>query len=284
MNILTKLFVGLESLLIILLVPAVVVYVVKSDEFAQQVAQEKATAQRERDLRLVADQQAIAARGERDLRIAEYAARIEGYRSAAESALAREKAAETARADAMAQRDASEQKYTAVQAEVKAWADKIPALEKEKTEIRALMLAAQQAQFKAENRNFELEQAKSGQAATINRLRETIGSLELQLDRLTTGKSLPGQQTTTAGGMSMANLRGVVTARRNIAGIEYATISLGSSDGVVKGMRFRVVDQNSFLGYLTIDAVEPREAVGHLSPRDPAALQSIRNGTDVIGQ
>jgi hypothetical protein len=63
------------------------------------------------------------------------------------------------------------------------------------------------------------------------------------------------------------NINGVVRDTRSIGGVPYATISLGSADAVTKGMQFKVVDpqRNQFLGYLTVDTVEPHEATGRLT-------------------
>ena len=63
------------------------------------------------------------------------------------------------------------------------------------------------------------------------------------------------------------NINGIVRDTRNIGGVPYATISLGSADAVTKGMQFKVVDpqRNQFLGYLTVDTVEPHEATGRLT-------------------
>jgi uncharacterized phage infection (PIP) family protein YhgE len=63
------------------------------------------------------------------------------------------------------------------------------------------------------------------------------------------------------------NINGVVRDTRSIGGVPYATISLGSADAVTKGMQFKVVDpqHNQFLGYLTVDTVEPHEATGRLT-------------------
>jgi septal ring factor EnvC (AmiA/AmiB activator) len=76
------------------------------------------------------------------------------------------------------------------------------------------------------------------------------------------------------------NVTGVVRSVRNIANLPYATISVGSSDNVTKGMEFRVVDRDAgkFLGTLTVDSVEPNEATGRLSgPR----VNDIKPGTEV---
>lgn len=62
-------------------------------------------------------------------------------------------------------------------------------------------------------------------------------------------------------------IRGVVTQKRVIAGTPYAVISVGSSDGVQKGMEFKVIDRENaaFLGTLVVEAVDANEATGRLA-------------------
>lgn len=88
------------------------------------------------------------------------------------------------------------------------------------------------------------------------------------------------------GAPAAGNIRGVIRNRRNIGGVEYATVSVGSNDSVVQGTRFRVVDQgaNRFLGYLDIVSVNDKESTGRLTPATPTALQSIGPNTEVLTQ
>lgn len=78
-------------------------------------------------------------------------------------------------------------------------------------------------------------------------------------------------------------INGVVRATRDIAGVPYATISVGSADSVVKGMEFKIVDRDSgkFLGVLTVDSVEPNEATGRI---DGPAIAEVRPGVEVRTQ
>ncbi len=80
--------------------------------------------------------------------------------------------------------------------------------------------------------------------------------------------------------MVTANIRGVVKAKMNVGGVDYATILVGSADSVTKGMQFRVIDRTrqQFLGYLTVDAVEPNESSGHLTG---PAVTAVQKGNEV---
>jgi hypothetical protein len=78
-------------------------------------------------------------------------------------------------------------------------------------------------------------------------------------------------------GDSGLNLNGVIRATQTIAGIKYATISIGSADAVRKGMTFRVLggaNGSQFLGYVTVTSVEPHESVGRLSGPRVAEIAS----------
>jgi hypothetical protein len=77
-------------------------------------------------------------------------------------------------------------------------------------------------------------------------------------------------------------INGVIRSMRPIAGMPYATISVGSNDGVARGMEFKVIGQKGdFLGVLTVDSVETNESTGRLSgPR----LADIRPGAEVKTQ
>ena len=63
-------------------------------------------------------------------------------------------------------------------------------------------------------------------------------------------------------------VEGVVTETRKVGGRNYATISLGSDDGVRRHTRLMVIGRDGqFLGYVTVTNVEPEEAIGVLRGR-----------------
>jgi multidrug efflux pump subunit AcrA (membrane-fusion protein) len=79
-------------------------------------------------------------------------------------------------------------------------------------------------------------------------------------------------------------INGVVREVRTIAGLPYATISVGSADSVAKGMQFNIVERNGdFLGTLTVDTVELNEATGKITgPPDKVGL--VQAGVEVKTQ
>jgi chromosome segregation ATPase len=89
------------------------------------------------------------------------------------------------------------------------------------------------------------------------------------------GAGLAPQQQQQAVNRSAPAINGVIRDVRPIAGRQYATISVGSADGVTPGMQFKVLDRNTrdFLGTLTVDSVEPNESTGRLEGPSVAAIK-----------
>ena len=79
-------------------------------------------------------------------------------------------------------------------------------------------------------------------------------------------------------------INGVVREVRTIAGLPYATISVGSADNVTKGMQFNIVQRNgAFLGKLTVDTVELNDATGRIAG-PPDKLSLVQPGVEVKTQ
>ena len=82
----------------------------------------------------------------------------------------------------------------------------------------------------------------------------------------------------------LVNVHGMVRSKQTIGGVAMATVDVGSSDQITKGMQLKLIDPNSqdpFLGYLIVDRVEPNQAIGHLSgPR----VNEVRPGVEVRTQ
>jgi hypothetical protein len=83
------------------------------------------------------------------------------------------------------------------------------------------------------------------------------------------------------GGPGGPALEGVVSGVFNAGGKPWASISLGSKDNVEKGMRFNVVNNNEFLGYLTVQTTEPTEAAGVL---EGPGVGKVKQGDQVKTQ
>jgi chromosome segregation ATPase len=89
------------------------------------------------------------------------------------------------------------------------------------------------------------------------------------------------QQAVARSGLPAIN--GVIRDVRQIAGRPYATISVGTADGVQRGMEFKILDRagGNFLGTLVVDSVEPNEATGRL---DGPKVAEIRPGVEARTQ
>jgi predicted nucleic acid-binding Zn-ribbon protein len=77
------------------------------------------------------------------------------------------------------------------------------------------------------------------------------------------------------------SLEGVVEGVFSAGGKPWASITIGSKDMVEKGMQFKVVNNNEFLGYLTIQTTEPNQAAGVL---DGPKVEKVRAGDQVKTQ
>jgi len=112
------------------------------------------------------------------------------------------------------------------------------------------------------------------------RLEVTERERRLLAEQLTQA-STENQQAIAKSGLPSIN--GVIRDVRNIAGRPYATISVGTADGVQRGMEFKILDRQggNFLGTLVVDSVEPNEATGRL---DGPKVAEIRPGVEARTQ
>jgi septal ring factor EnvC (AmiA/AmiB activator) len=115
-----------------------------------------------------------------------------------------------------------------------------------------------------QRRNFaeQLEEARNQNTKLGSALRELGGNPQAIIASQTF--SGPGAQ----------KINGVIREVRMIAGVPYATISVGSADAVQRGMQFNIVTRNGqFLGKLVVDTVEPNESTGRLEGPRVAEVQ-----------
>jgi septal ring factor EnvC (AmiA/AmiB activator) len=139
---------------------------------------------------------------------------------------------------------------------------------------RVSNLVAQNAVLERERRNLAEQVAElQGKSEQMGRLIRDLGGNEAML----------AQGVGTRGGAPAIN--GVIRSVRNIAGKEYATISIGSQDQVTKGMEFKILDKESgaFLGVMTVDVVDANEAMGQIVA-EPQNLAQIKAGNVVRTQ
>ena len=78
-------------------------------------------------------------------------------------------------------------------------------------------------------------------------------------------------------------IEGVVREKSVINGNTFVTISVGSADGVAKGMKFYVVNGADFLGIVTIDTVDSDNSIGKLEGT-PEKIDQVQKGNEVKTQ
>jgi hypothetical protein len=113
----------------------------------------------------------------------------------------------------------------------------------------------------------------------VTNLNETVAQLKLDKERadklLVQAGGTPGAEVNV--NTLAPAINGVILNTRMQGGIPYATISVGSQADVKAGMKFNVVDREkgNFLGELTVEQVDEKEATGRLEgPR----LSDIQDG------
>jgi hypothetical protein len=90
-------------------------------------------------------------------------------------------------------------------------------------------------------------------------------------------------QPVAGGGIGAPSIEGVVREKSIINGNTFVTISVGSADGVAKGMKFNVLDGSDFIGVVTIDTVDSDNSIGKLEgPQDKVGR--VKNGDEVKTQ
>lgn len=114
---------------------------------------------------------------------------------------------------------------------------------------------------------------------------EQLQQLQTETDQLRRLNKDLGGQPGQAGGLAAGAppINGVIRDIKPINGIPYATISVGANESVQKGMQFNVIDRQrgQFLGFLTVESVQPNEATGRL---DGPGIANAQRGNEVRTQ
>jgi regulator of replication initiation timing len=123
---------------------------------------------------------------------------------------------------------------------------------------------------------LDRQRKNAEERAASNQARVDDLATRMQKAGFSSPESLPNRGV--AGGPA---LEGVVSGVFNAGGKPWASISLGSKANVEKGMRFNVVNNNEFLGYLTVQTTEPDEAAGVL---EGPGVTKVKQGDQVKTQ
>jgi multidrug efflux pump subunit AcrA (membrane-fusion protein) len=131
----------------------------------------------------------------------------------------------------------------------------------------------------------QTERQRRDLAEQVAAQNETLENRGANRARTDSGGTAPGEAGQASSGLrSSVNVNGVVREKRLIAGVPYATISIGSADAVQRGMRLRVLggrNGQEFLGYVDVTQVEPDEAIGRLTgPR----INEVGVNSQVVSQ
>lgn len=287
MSALTKVFVLLLVVLSLVETAGIVVYVNRSQNFAQsltasrnEVAAAKADATAARDQANLADiaRQQSDATGQNQRNLSQQT--IESLRAAnleKDAALA---ASEAKLSQALASQKSANDALVVAQKTLDTQNTQVADLRKQNMELQrrdsenSLALADMNNKFDVVTRQWRDSTEQNAQLQNENkRLNETMHKAGVSL---TNPRTLNPE--------SLIRVEGVVQSKQDVGGVPMATISVGSADQVTPGMRFSVIDRSSsdpFLGYITINRVEPNQAIGTLSgPR----VNEIRRGAEVRTQ
>jgi hypothetical protein len=299
LSLLTKVFVVSLAVLSMMFVAGVVVFVNKVEDFQAYAKAQADLATRAQTERNNAAADAQTARAEAEKAIA--AANVR--------ATAAEQAANTAQADLQkAQGDVQQANLKVEQANVQV-TTALGGQKSAQEALKAAEVALNETRKQADDLQKKYNEAVVALSDQTNKLdvmrkqyqksQEDIVALQQENTTLRNQGAAPrpgGGQAPAAGAPGAAqpgsaqvasangeNLKGVVRTTKDIQGVKYATISIGSADNVQRNMQFKVIDRsaNRFLGYLTIDNVDYNEATGHLSG---PAIKDVRTGTEVITQ
>ncbi len=289
MSALTKIFVVLLVICASLQTAATVVFVNRVENYAEaaKVAQAKATDADSRYRAAAADVAAATATAEKVE--ASAATRIQALQSDVDAARQ-----QIAARDAQLAKAAGDQQTLALQNTQ--LASGIKASEDAKKQLQDTLADSRKSADELVQRNADLNSHVSD---LQNKLDQTTREWRYTQEQLASSQADAKRlaNAAKAGGLSVdqidntpanqsSRINGVIRGVQNINSIEYATISVGSADGVSKGMQFNVInrDKGEWLGTLTVDKVDQNEAVGRLSLKGPVLGQIQPNRTEVRTQ
>lgn len=287
MSALTKTFVLLHVVMSMLLAAGLIVFVNRVDDFQKTIKSDKASL-------TLAQQRAVE--GEAEVATARSVA--QSATSAAQAQMQQMQSEITKRdqdmanlrtqlAEAQATLASAQAGLTSSNEAVKVAQQNQGALQGQLAQLRTTQDKLMQ-QFTEANLSINDTSARLAQTERQRRdLQEQVADLTQRLGDAGADKARRGD----AGGAgpgnrlnSAVNVNGVVREKRVIAGVPYATISIGSADAVSRGMRLRVLggrNGQEFLGYVDVTNVEPDEAIGRLTgPR----INEVNVNSQVVSQ
>ena len=297
MSALTKVFVVLLVVVSLLMVSGLVVFVNKVEDYQGLTKQANAKADLERrakEAEIVKSQMII---GEKELAAVEAMNRAGALASVNQSQL--EKISQLTGQIAAAQADKKlvDSQVTTLTAAIDEQQKTNGAMEKVIADLRSQRDELDKKYNESQVALSDLNNRLDAQNRDKNYLQENVTALETEnanLRKQLVNMPVHGAAAPGAGGASAVPvgyspvtpqssqpIRGVVKSKFRVGDVSYATVSVGSADSVSKGTRFNVTDPTGkqFLGYLTIDSVNPNEASGHLAGPN---VNAITQGSEVM--
>ena len=276
MSPLTKLFVVLQVILSIALTAAVVVYVSREDAQLANLKAAQTTAlaaQSERDAAVAAMNAATSNANAVQERSNAQATQFNANITAAQQQLA-DLNVQLAKANTSNATQALQ--ITQLTEGLKAATDTTANLNQTVAQLRTSSDEAVKRAAEASQRINELDNTLQVTEAERRNLAEQLAQAQQDSTRMSRimkergiDPNIPAERIGVAG----IPINGVIREKRDIAGVPYATISVGSADDVQKGMQFKVIQGDKFLGTLTVDSVEQQEATGRL--QGPAVAEIV---------
>lgn len=287
MSPLTKLFVVLLVVLSLLLSAATIVFVNVSTDYKGQMAilttqKEAAVAEKQR---LVAEQETIRANADAEKGAA--ARRVEGIQQDLNKRGQELISAQTALAQATNQSQIAAVSNTSLAGALQGAQNTLSAIQAQLSEIRAAndKFATQNEQLNLAVTDLtnRLDVTERERRLLSEQLTEARGQSDKQGAMLRDMGVSPAQLASAGTRLSAPAINGVIRDVKPIYGVQYARISVGSADNVVKGMQFNVInhDTQQFLGKLTVETVEQNEATGRL---EGPLVGQVRTGAEVKTQ
>lgn len=284
---LSKAFVGLLIVLSLLLSSAVIVWVNKTENFRATADSANQALERERKKSLDAANEAQTAKDALQVAMKTSNSQVESLQTEIKAKDAEVSKAQVAVAELNSQvkmqtiaLTSAAQALTASESQRKLQSDQLKQvredsaqLMKDKTELNAAL--------------SDVTNRLDGMTREWKYIKELQAEAQNNVDKLTKQiKDLGGNPNTAVAGVKAGAppINGIIRDVRTMEDKrQWATISVGSADQVMKGMEFKVIDRSSgnFLGVLTVQNVQPNEAVGVLvGPR----VQDVKPGNEVRTQ
>ena len=287
MNFLTKLFVVLHVVLTMLFVAATVVWVNRVENFQVSGKALEAKLASSQGQATAATADAETARSQAKAVSIQAAASIESMSQQLNAAQSDIRERDTQLATAQTNLSSADARLQAATAALQTAQKSVALLQEQISQTRTASDKMQQQNTELLTANSDLNSRLQIATRQLRNANEELEASRTEVADFRDRGGSPAGGTAVAGVAPAANtaqaINGVIRDQKNINGVNFATISVGSADNVTKGMVFNVIDRQSgnFLGYVTVDTVEPNESTGRV---EGPKMSDIKPGNEVRTQ